>query len=227
MAKIKELENKMEFNKNLLIETIQNVCKDTEFKATTVFMTIDQRKFDLIKVDDPNDKTYLKLSMINNEYHKIQDNLQVKIHFEKAENTQKKIGYDIFEDITKKDIDLADENVINQIKDYSNEALFKLYELRKLDKKYLEYDSNGLLTKANNGHSLIEKISFDKNLTYKIEKIDSGRNTEFDKLTKSDLLVIWKINNEYNTNLEFHFSKTKELNELNSSTKNHFVGFSK
>lgn len=206
MSKIKILESKMEHNEKLLFDVVRNVCLNTEFKTSLIVSLILNNNFDKIDVGDKKDKTYLKLSIINREFNKIQNDLKIQIDYEKASNTSKKVGFNLFEDLIKnKDVDYSKEETIEKFKEYCNNSLMKLYELRKIDVSYLKYDTNGLLLRDENNESFIKNQSFNKDL-----KIDFGKNND-GRLRDSDRILIHNINSYYEDLLTLHSMSINEF----------------
>lgn len=215
---ILDLENKIKFNNKLLLETISNVCKNTELNKGLVASLIQYNNFDQFKITNP-DETFLKLSIINQEYNKIQKELQIQIDNFKSLDILKNIGYNIFQDIFKY-INNSDENTIHKIQEYSNNALIKLYNLKNIDIKNLKYDLNGLLTKNENYESFTKDITFVKSMNMNIQN-------NFGQLNRSDIIAINTIENSYINIVELYFKQTKELNKLNSSEYDNLIGFDK
>lgn len=213
MSKIKDLENKIKFNNDLLLDTISNICKNTELNKGLIASLIMYNNFDQFKIEKP-DETFLKLSIINQEYNKTQKELQIKIDKLKSLDVLKNIEYNIFQDVFK--YINNDENIIPKIQEYSNNALIKLYNSKNIDIKNLKYDTNGLLTKNENYESFTKDITFDKSMNMNI-KNDYGR------LNRSDIIAIYTIENSYNNIVELYFKKTQELN---SNESNGLIGFS-
>lgn len=207
---IVDLENKIKFNQDLLLDTISNVCKNTELNKGLIASLIMYNNFDQFKIEKP-DETFLKLSMINQEYNKTQKELQIKIDKLKSLDVLKNIGYNIFQDIFKY-INNSDENIIPKIQEYSNNALIKLYNLKNIDIKNLKYDLNGLLTKNENYESFTKDITFDKSMNMNIQN-------NFGQLNRSDIIAINTIENSYINIIELYFKQTKEYDNL--------IGFNK
>lgn len=215
---ILDLENKIKFNNKLLLETISNVFKNTELNKGLVASLIQYNNFDQFKITNP-DETFLKLSIINQEYNKIQKELQIQIDNFKSLDILKNIGYNIFQDIFKY-INNSDENTIHKIQEYSNNALIKLYNLKNIDIKNLKYDLNGLLTKNENYESFTKDITFVKSMNMNIQN-------NFGQLNRADIIAINTIENSYINIVELYFKQTKELNKLNSSEYDNLIGFNK
>lgn len=205
---IKNIEEKIKYNEKLLFDTIKNILSNQKEDKSLILSSILYNNFEKLNFlkdgDSENQKLYLKLSIINDQFNKIQKKLLNQIDFIKRDNTLKKIGFNLYEDITNKDIDYSDLDAINNIKDYCNNSLIELYKSRSIDPKYLKISSNGLLTKSENNELFTEKISVDKHLLYNIDNSSNGL------LRRSDMLVIYKIENEFNNVLQLHFNKERD-----------------
>lgn len=205
---IKNIEEKIKYNEKLLFDTIKNILSNQKEDKSLILYSILYNNFEKLNFlkdgNSENQKLYLKLSIINDQFNKIQKKLLNQIDFIKCDNTLKKIGFNLYEDITNKDIDYSDLDAINNIKDYCNNALIELYKSRSIDSKYLKISSNGLLTKSENNELFTEKISVDKHLLYNIDNSSNGL------LRRSDMLVIYKIENEFNDVLQLHFNKERD-----------------
>ena len=202
---IKSLEAKIKSNEKLLMETITKVCEGKDVNKGVILSSIMYDNFDKYSyVNNSEKELFLKLSVINKEFNKVQKTLNVKLDYEKCENILNKIKYNIFEDITKNNIDYKDNKTIDKIRDYSNEALKKIYENRHIDIHYIKPDANGLLIRDENNKSFINNVSYDKDLLINIEP-EAGQNA----LTRGDRLAIFTIAREFDRCLEIHFSEIK------------------
>ena len=99
---IKSLEAKIKSNEKLLMDTITKVCEGKDVNKGVILSSIMYGNFDKYSyVNNPEKELFLKLSIIDKEFNKVQKSLNVKLDYEKCENILNKIKYNIFEDIKK------------------------------------------------------------------------------------------------------------------------------
>ncbi len=209
MNNITKLKNKIEFNNNLLKETIENICFGTNIDPNFILKEIkNNNNLKNIHVKNLNDNIYSKIYFINEEYNKIQSKLNYDINIEKSNEYLNKINYNNLH-IFNEDMDFENPKTINSIKDIFNDILTNLYKSKKINLNDLLINPDGLLVNDKNNNNILNFI-FDKNFNtiHLKDKIDENISK---KLSEVDLIIIHQIQNDFKNILEMHFERTKEF----------------
>lgn len=209
MNNITKLKNKIEFNNNLLKETIENICFGTNIDPNFILKEIkNNNNLKNIHVKNLNDNIYSKIYFINEEYNKIQSKLNYDINIEKSNEYLNKINYNNLH-IFNEEMDFENPKTINSIKDIFNDILTNLYKSKKINLNDLLINPDGLLVNDKNNNNILNFI-FDKNFNtiHLKDKIDENISK---KLSEVDLIIIHQIQNDFKTILEMHFERTKEF----------------
>lgn len=212
MNNITKLKNKIEFNNNLLKETIENICFGTNIDPNFILKEIkNNNNLKNIHVKNLNDNIYSKIYFINEEYNKIQSKLNYDINIEKSNEYLNKINYNNLH-IFKEEMDFENPKTINGIKDIFNDILTNLYKSKKINLNDLLINPDGLLVNDKNNNNILNFI-FDKNFNtiHLKDKIDENISK---KLSEVDLIIIHQIQNDFKTILEMHFERTKEFDSF-------------
>lgn len=212
MNNITKLKNKIEFNNNLLKETIENICFGTNIDPNFILKEIkNNNNLKNIHVKNLNDNIYSKIYFINEEYNKIQSKLNYDINIEKSNEYLNKINYNNLH-IFNEEMDFENPKTINSIKDIFNDILTNLYKSKKINLNDLLINPDGLLVNDKNNNNILNFI-FDKNFNtiHLKDKIDENISK---KLSEVDLITIHKIQNDFKTILEMHFERTKEFDSF-------------
>ena len=212
MNNITKLKNKIEFNNNLLKETIENICFGTNIDPNFILKEIkNNNNLKNIHVKNLNDNIYSKIYFINEEYNKIQSKLNYDINIEKSNEYLNKINYNNLH-IFNEEMDFENPKTINSIKDIFNDILTNLYKSKKINLNDLLINPDGLLVNDKNNNNILNFI-FDKNFNtiHLKDKIDENISK---KLSEVDLIIIHQIQNDFKTILEMHFERTKEFDSF-------------
>lgn len=212
MNNITKLKNKIEFNNNLLKETIENICFGTNIDPNFILKEIkNNNNLKNIHVKNLNDNIYSKIYFINEEYNKIQSKLNYDINIEKSNEYLNKINYNNLH-IFNEEMDFENPKTINSIKDIFNDILTNLYKSKKINLNDLLINPDGLLVNDKNNNNILNFI-FDKNFNtiHLKDKIDENISK---KLSEVDLIIIHQIQNDFKNILEMHFERTKEFDRV-------------